>query len=190
VVYINEWYPNPQGRDDGEFVELFNSGSSSVSLAGWSLWTGGRAKPHVIEAVFVGPSGYALFSKTSTKLSLKNSDGGLWLYGPGGALVDHGAFVGPAPEGKSFSRTDYGTADTQHFAFVDPTPGAPNQTIDDVVAVGHYPFGVALNPSFGFLQAFGLAVALATAVLAGWSYLAHADKKIHQLIIEGDEGFR
>ena len=41
MLYINEWLPNPVGNDaTGEFIELYNSGTTGVSLNGYSLGDG------------------------------------------------------------------------------------------------------------------------------------------------------
>src|SRR5579863_3001441 len=97
MIFINEWFPNPIGSDtckascgwNVEFVELFNGGGVAVSLNGWSFWTGGKGKKISLSGFSIAPHAYAIFKKPQIKISLKNTDGGLWLYGPGGGLVDH-----------------------------------------------------------------------------------------------------
>jgi len=195
MIYINEWLPNPIGNDNCktncgwnvEYVELANKGSSTVDLDGWAFWTGGKSKK-----VFLGgriaPGGYLVFTKAETKLSLKNNNGGLWLYGPDGALVDHAAFTGAAPVRKSFSRIGYGAADVQYFAFVDPTPGAANNTIDNGVTVRRYPLGVPLDAPLGAFQFLGLLLAAATMLAVAWAYIVYKNENLSQLIFGGDAG--
>lgn len=186
MVYINEWFPNPIGKDaSSEFVELLNRSNASISLNGWALWTGGKSKESFLSGR-IGADGYAVLKKAQTKLSLKNSDGGLWLYGPGGGIIDHAAFAGAAPAGESFSRVDYGTEDNQHFAFVDPTPGALNKTVDNGITIRHYPLNVPLDPPVGPFQFFGLLVAAALVLTASWAYIVYKNENISQFIFKKD----
>ena len=190
MLYINEWLPNPAGKDTNEFIELWNSGNGAVELHGWSLWTGGKTKPHVIPDTTIPAYGYAVFKKDQTKLSLKNSDGGLWLYGPNGTLVDYGMFSGAAPVGKSFSRADYGNAPIQHFAFADPTPGSANASIDTSVTKDAYPLGVPLNPPLGAAAVLGFMMSAAIIFGGLWVYLLHANENLAKFIFKENTGSR
>lgn len=171
MVFINEWLPNPAGSDlKTEFVELYNDGASSISLDGYALRTEGNKK-FLLSGRIISPHGYLLLGRSETKLTLKNSDGGLLLYGPGGDVFDHASFLGSAPEGKSFSRINYGIDASEHFVFSDPTPGAVNKVaFNNSVSVDPHPLGVPLRAaSLGGLEileiAFGLAAALAALIL-------------------------
>jgi hypothetical protein len=155
MIYINEWFPNPIGADaSSEFVELYNSASGTVSLMGWKLGTGtasttaiipAKTKPVSLAAFSMPPRGYLVLEKAQDKLTLKNVDGALLLYGPSGVVVDRASFAGTAPEGKSFSRVSYDGSAAQHFMFTKPTPGAANAKVDDMVASNDYPVGVPLE---------------------------------------------
>ncbi len=197
MVFINEWLPNPIGNDNCktncgwnlEFVELFNRSSSTVDLNGWTLWTGGKSKKVFLSGA-IGPHWYAVFKKAQSKFSLKNNDGGLWLYGPGGGLADAAAFTGAAPVGKSFSRLDYGPEDTQHFVFADPTPAAANQPIDNAITARHYPQGIPLDPPLGALPFLGLLIGFIAVLAAAAAYLLHENKDFSQFIFGGDASVR
>ncbi len=187
MIYLNEWLPNPSGPDaKGEFIELYNSGSQAESLAGWALNIGPK-KNIPLSGSSIGPGKYFIVTKNSApKLSLKNSDGKVSLYGPGGVLEDEGHFVGQAPEGKSFSRVDYRTGPTEHFLFTPPTPGRENQKVNDAIAVRAYPENVPLNSvSAGgsFLGEFFLVSATITAL---FFYAITKDENISKLFFEGD----
>jgi hypothetical protein len=155
MIYINEWFPNPIGADaSSEFVELYNNSSSAVSLVGWKLGTGtasttaiipAKTKPVSLAKFSVSPRGYLVLKKAQDKITLKNVDGALLLYGPSGTVVDRASFAGTAPEGKSFSRVSYDGSTAQHFMFTEPTPGAANAKVDDMVAANDYPIGVPLG---------------------------------------------
>lgn len=191
MVYINEWFPNPIGSDaKGEFVELFNAGATPVNLDGWSLWTGGKSKKAPLDGFVIVARGYAVFEKPSVKISLKNTGGGLWLYGPNGALVDAAAFAGAAPEGESFSREDYGAANIEHFAFVVPTPGARNTAINNEITVRNYPVGVALNPPIGASHVLGLLLAASIVILGAWSYIFYKNENLSKLVFGTNAGAR
>ena len=198
AIFINEWLPNPIGSDtckvncgwNIEFVELVNNGAAPVSLNEWSLWTGGKAKKLSLSGFVVPAHGYVIVKKPAVKISLKNNDGGLWLYGPDGALADAAAFKGVAPEGKSFSRIDYGAADIQHFAFVDPTPDAANNTINNEIAVQHYPTGVPLNAPLAGSDVFGLMFGATIVILAAWAYIIYTNEAISNIFFPRDREAR
>ena len=169
MVFINEWLPNPMGSDaKGEFVELFNNGSA-IDLNGWRLGNGEK-KDFSLGGYRITGNGYLVLPRTVTKLTLKNSDASLFLYDAAGKLVDQSAYVGTAPEGQSFSRVNYGTDPSQHFAFTDPTPGAANKITANIqITNNQYPIGAPLNASFFGVDIFSatiMALALGL-VLAG-----------------------
>jgi len=182
---LNEFFPNPTGPDAaGEFVELYNNGGASVSLDGYVLAT--DKKKFSLSGRTISAGGYLVLKTSETKLTLKNMNGVLSLYDPDGALVDHATFMGTAPEGKSFSRVDYDAANTVHFAFVDPTPGAANKTIDNQIAAQTYPVGISLVPAAGggFLMALlGTAILLTGLIL----YVIHSHEDISELFFRRDE---
>ncbi len=161
MIYINEWFPNPVGNDaSGEFIELYNSGAAAVSLDGYALGDGAKKK-FSLTGYGIPPGGYLVLKHAQDKLTLKNTDGEVLLYGLDGQIVDGASFAGAAPEGKSFSRVDYGTAKITHFAFVYPTPGAANKTIDTTLQPRNYPLGVPLSspllPGTFIILIFGVA---------------------------------
>src|SRR5688500_8814171 len=66
-IVITEFLPNPNTNtnDSGEYVELYNSGSTSVDLMGWTIRskTGSSTEAHVIASSFVvAPGSYALIA--------------------------------------------------------------------------------------------------------------------------------
>ncbi len=190
MVFINEWLPNPVGADAaGEWIELWNGGGTAVDLDGWVLKTE-NGKKVSLTGQHVSARGYLVLKRTTTKLSLRNTDGGLTLYDARGALVDHGNFDGSAPEGKSFSRIDHTGGPAQHFAFANPTPSAANAVVRDVVAVRSYPAGAPLNR--GFTNSAFSAIMMGTAVLLTGLiiYVIKANDSLSKLFFSGDEGIR
>lgn len=187
MIYLNEWLPNPKGTDTGkEFIELYNSGPAPVALRGWAIVTEGHKK-FIFQAGSVPANGYLVFGHATTKLSLKNADGGLALYDSAGRLVDEGIFSGPAPEGQSFSRVDHSTGGAEHFTFVAPTPGALNKTIDTVVTVRMYPVGLSLVPQVTgaeiFFMMLGTGIILAGLIL----YIIDSYEDLSELLFRGNK---
>ena len=190
MLYINEWLPNPVGPDAaGEFVELYNAAAAPLALDGYALGTGGKKKAS-LGGYTIPPRGYLSLAHTQTKLSLKNTDGEVLLYGPYGGIVDEARFAGAAPEGKSWSRVDYGTAPIGHFAWTYPTPGAANRTIDTGVTVHRYPYGAPLGPQLGIGDAALLAVGVAAVLLTFFFYVITHNKNISDVLFGRDETAR
>jgi hypothetical protein len=190
MLYINEWFPNPVGADaTSEFVEFYNSGGSAVSLNGYTLGAGAKKKFSLANNT-IQPSGYLVFKKAQTKLALKNSDGALFLYGPGGQVVDRANFEGSAPEGKSFSRIDYGTTSAQHFVFTDPTPGARNKTVNTMISSVNYPEGVSLVPQLSVSALFLLLIGVASTILLLFLYIFAKNENLSHYLFRGDETTR
>ena len=189
MVFINEWLPNPTGADaKGEFIELFNKGSASANLNGWSLITSGK-KIFSLNGYSIGPDDYLLLQRTTTKLALKNADESLSLYNAAGQLVDHSNFEGTAQEGKSLSRINYRTDPSEHFAWNDPTPGTANKiAVSTQVAATQYPLNVALNPASVNSAAFlGMMLAVGAIFATIVIYFVKYDEKAKELILGADK---
>ena len=188
MIYINEWFPNPIGNDTtGEFIELYNSGSAAVALDGYTLSDGAKKK-FSLSGCSIPPGGYLVLKHAQDKLSLKNTSGTLLLYGSDGQIVDQASFAGAAPEGKSFSRVDYGTAPVAHFAFVYPTPGAANKTVDTTVHANDYPLGVPLSPQLSPMGYIVLMLGVASFFLLFFIYVIKKNRNISHFFFERDEG--
>ncbi|MEY4731478.1 MAG: hypothetical protein RL681_424 [Candidatus Parcubacteria bacterium] len=121
MVVINEWLSNPAGSDaQGEWIELWNGGPGAVDLSGWKLTTD-SGKGYALNGVRVAEGEYVVLQRTTTHLTLRNSDGSVTLTDAEGRVADRTAFVGVAPEGLSANRDVSGRT-----IFAKPTPGAPN----------------------------------------------------------------
>ena len=191
VIYINEWYPDPPGKDDpAEFVELYNSGEARVSLNGYSLGASAK-KIFSLSGYSVPAGGYLILKKSQTRLSLKNTDGVLSLYGPDGSLVDRGAFTGAAQTGRSFARAVYGYFSDdrpQMFSWSTPTPGNKNPALHTAVAMQNYPVGVPLNlhsTALGFIEA-----AVGTAGLITGILVYVVQKNLQDIFFRGNDRAR
>ena len=169
-----------------EFVELYNSATTAANLNGYALSDGAK-KTFKLDGYNIPPGGYLVLKHAQDKLTLKNTDGAVSLYDPSGQVVDSAIFAGAAPEGKSYSRVDYGAAPIAHFAFEYPTPGAANEKIDTTVSVGSYPLGVPLSPQLSLAGFAGLMVGVATFFLLFFIYAIQKNRNISKFFFGGDE---
>lgn len=187
MVFLNEWLPNPVGADAaGEFIELYNDGAAAAPLDGWSLRTE-SGKTSVLHGRTVPPRGFLVLDKDATKLALRNTDGGLSLYAPGGTLADGGSFAGAAPEGKSYSRANYDTGPATHFAWAAPTPGTQNPAIAAVIVASADRYGVALDPQFTAGDFFAIMMGTAALVTALIFYIIKDHEDLSKLFAPRDE---
>ncbi len=162
MVFISEWLPNPAGSDTkSEWIELFNSGAESVSLQGWVLKTK-SGKHFTFPYSEIRANAYLVLKRPETKLAFNNQDEAVFLYDPGGKLVDESKFSGTAPENKSFARINFAEAakGNQNFIFGEPTPGQPNKIGDTQNFLIHtkYPLDQPLNSSLGYFELITVAV--------------------------------
>ncbi len=123
---ISEILPNPAGPDEiGEFVELENSSSSTVKLAGWSLALAGR-RPVPLPVAEIPANGHLALGREETKLSLPNSGAKLALLAPNGQKIQELNY-GPAEAGLSFAENNADWAWTTA-----PTPGETNNIVEPI----------------------------------------------------------
>ncbi len=189
MIYINEFLPNPTGPDAaGEWIELWNSGNAAVSLARWKIKTDGGEKTL---GGTIGPGKYLLLKRSETKLVLKNTDEKIFLYDAGGKLADQSGFLGSAPEGKSFARTNYDSNNdikVQNFAWTDPTPGAPNKFfLDTSIIRNSYQANAPLNKNIGPAEFLGLLFGVAVVLAAVVLYAVKQNENLSKLFFTRDE---
>ena len=190
MIYINEWFPNPYGNDNAdEFIELYNSDDGAVDLRGYQISTGVK-KRFSLTGRIISAKGYLSFNKVESKLTLKNSSGSLWLYGPNGQTVDQASFAGPAVEGKSFSRVDYSVAPIGHFAFLYATPGAQNKVFDNAVIERKYPIGVSITRPLSPLSFATLLISTSIFLLLFFIYVTHNNRNISHFFFGRDQEIR
>lgn len=182
MIYINEWLPNPVGKDvDGEFVELFNGGKDSVNLSGWTLKANSKTK--FVLSGEIGPGGFQVFQKPVLTVSLNNTDGQVFLYDASGKLVDHQEFLGLAQEGKSFSRNSDG-----YFVFSESTPGEQNRFEEQTALVAQvYPTGVPLNKPVGIFDFVLLTLGVSTVLTGLVMFVLKRNEDLSQLFFGRDE---
>jgi len=86
-IIITELFPNPEGVDNGEFIELFNTGNEAVALANWQLGDNSSRK-YSFKEISIDSGAYISLKKEITRISLNNTSDAAKLYWPDGTLVD------------------------------------------------------------------------------------------------------
>lgn len=117
-VVINEVMADPSAvaDDKGEWFEVHNTGSSSVSLQGWTITSNNDAAHTVSGAVSVAAGGFAVLGNNGTKsknggitvnyvygasINLANASDWLILKNGSGVVVDSVAWASSMPAGAS-----------------------------------------------------------------------------------------
>lgn len=150
MLYISEWMPNPDGTDRGaEWIELGNSGSAPVSLAGWSV-SNGTAKRIMLPSDSVPANGVLLLPQSVFRFTVRNKDESISLFDPSGNLATESHFFGVAPSGKSVNFGEGGTF------FAVPTPGAANAETGAALIASQYPQSGIISSSLSASGFFGL----------------------------------
>ncbi len=188
MIFINEWLPNPVGVDTkGEFIELFNNGKTPIDLTGWSLIIK-NGKHFLLSGHYLSAGSYLILPRAETKLTLKNADEQLSLYSANGTLIDQSNFSGAAPDGQSFNRINYGSDESQHFAFGVLTPGRANDNSLQISLVAdHYPLGVPINQtSISIIQCIFLLIGTAALIAGLIMYTIKQDENASNLFFERD----
>lgn len=182
MVLINEWLPNPEGKDtDGEFVEIYNSGKESVGVSGWSLKANSKTK-FVLKGE-VWPGGFLVFKKPELKISLNNTDGEVFLYDAAGRQIDRQQFLGLAPEGKSYSRTQDG-----NFVFSEVSLGGVNKFFEETAMISsNYQIGQPLKVPLGVLDVILLTLGVASVLTGLMLFIIKSNENISKLFFARDE---
>jgi len=103
-IYINEFLPNPVGPDEGEWIELKNSGQTNLDLAGWKIDDGdGGSSPYALpQGSVIAPQGFLLLKRVDTKIALNNTFDSVRLFNPEENLVSQVDFE-EVKEGLSYA---------------------------------------------------------------------------------------
>jgi len=120
-VYISEILPNPEGKDDGEWIEIVNDEEQEVDVSNWIIKRSGDK--YNFNDYSLGPKSIAVFMKSETELSLKNSGDTIEIFS-GSILIDSFSYP-TAHDEVSFGRK---AGDKNSFAsYCVPTKGELNQ---------------------------------------------------------------
>lgn len=125
LVRLNEILPNPEGKDMGkEFIELYNFGSESVNLTGWSIRDKNLQEKndsgYIFPQMVIAPKEYFVIYQSDFKFSLNSTHEVVDLLDARGNVVDTMSYKS-SKEGISwnFDGSRWRAGSTL-------TPGAPN----------------------------------------------------------------
>ena len=126
AVVINELVPKMEPAT-GEWVELYNTGSESVSLDRWHIdHTTGDVKSFILNAsAVIGPHGFLTFSGTQTAISFSIGGDTVRLFDANGTLADTKSYAGTLGYNTSIGRSTDGGDDWVVCA-PDPYGATPN----------------------------------------------------------------
>ena len=121
-IIINEFLPNPSGKDEEEeWIEIYNDSDSVVDISGWQLDDiASGSNPFIFpKNTLIAPKSYIVFSRQITGIALNNDKDSVRLLLPEGVVFQKIDYEKP-PQGKSSARTSEG------FVWSVPTPGLAN----------------------------------------------------------------
>jgi len=122
-IMITEIFPNPVGKDDGEFIEIYNNSDEAIDLSGFALDDSGETgEPYLInEGLKIEPGEYLVFPRSETKIALNNSADSAKIFDSEGNLIDQVDYD-DSSEGESLCRDANGAWVWSER----PTPGVEN----------------------------------------------------------------
>jgi len=98
-MIIKEFLPNPLGKDaDGEYIKLFNDGTTTADLNGWQIKDASGAVFKLNNYKLASHQELILDYKT-TKITLNNNGETIFLYDNRNQLIDKLSFSGPVKKG-------------------------------------------------------------------------------------------
>lgn len=104
TAIISEFIPNPEGTDDAEWIELYNTESQAASLAGWMLDDEeGGSKPYTFgDGAAIQAGEFLVVNRSESGIALNNTGDTVRLLTPSGEVADSVTY-GAAKEGESYS---------------------------------------------------------------------------------------
>lgn len=125
-VVLNEIFANPVNEDD-EYIELFNTTSSEVTLSGWTV--SDKVKTYTLSGN-IPANGFFVINKSASALGLNNSDEEISLKDSLNNVVDTFSYADTI-EGKSWSRYPDGSGsfvNNTNITSLAPNASAPTPT--------------------------------------------------------------
>lgn len=176
ILKINEIYTRGDATNP-DWVEIYNPGTSEVSLAGWKIFdeggqTGAKPKKEFPSGATIAAGGFYVITVddgSASGFGLSSAGETIWLEGPDGTVVDEVVFPALEPN-TSYGRLPDGSNNLQ--VLNNPTRGSANKN-NSVTVVGNfkineiYTRGDATNPDWIEIYNAGTE----TASLDGWKNL-------------------
>ncbi len=125
TLRLNELMPNPTGDDSAEYIELFNYGNEVVKLVGWAI--GDESSTKRLDAITAeqkcAAGDYLVLYRSQGSISLNNDGDKVYLFGPGGEVVDEVSYQDVA-EGQAYAYDGF-----SWLVSLAPTPGQVNEMV-------------------------------------------------------------
>ncbi len=108
-ILINEFLPNPQGSDENEWIELFNSGLSTINLNGLKIQDNSSTIYTINAEDFfttqIYPNNYFIIERAVSGIALNNTGGDcVKLLSPTNILIKQVCYNETAINNKSYAR--------------------------------------------------------------------------------------
>jgi len=108
-ILINEFLPNPQGSDENEWIELFNSGLSTINLNGLKIQDNSSTIYTINAEDFfttqIYPNNYFIIERAVSGIALNNTGGDcVKLLSPTNILIKQVCYNETAIDNKSYAR--------------------------------------------------------------------------------------
>ncbi|MDO8452262.1 MAG: lamin tail domain-containing protein [bacterium] len=143
AVYVNEFLPNPSGpsSEDTEWIEIYNSDSSSIDLTGWQIddESGGSTPYTIPSGTMLTNNGFLVFEKSTTNIALNNTGDSVRILNSSGSEIDvysypssttedisYGRITDGGSTWSTFSATTKGSSNNSGTPIVTPTPTNTN----------------------------------------------------------------
>ncbi len=127
TLLITEFLPNLKGKDEGEFVEIYNYGDKKIKLNNIYLIVGDKKYRLYGE---IEPEEYKVFYNTELNFNIKNSGDVLKLVDNKNNIIFSISYQGKSKEGKSFARDNSG-----NWQWTIPTPEKENIFIKETASL-------------------------------------------------------
>jgi PKD repeat protein len=125
-LFISEIFPNPKGKDDQEFIEIFNPFDEEIDISNFILRNKTKREFKIKEGTKIPPKGFLVFWKKETKISLNNNGDEIEVLDLNKNLIDR-VFYSKAPEGFSLARKENGELVWTKIV----TPGKSNEFLKE-----------------------------------------------------------
>jgi hypothetical protein len=126
-LFISEIFPNPKGKDDQEFIEIFNPSEEEIDISNFILKDKTKREFKIKEGTKISPKSFLVFWKKETKISLNNDGDEIEFLDSDKNLIDR-VFYSKAPENFSLARKDNGELVWTKII----TPGKSNEFSEEI----------------------------------------------------------
>ena len=126
MLSITEILPNPVGSDEGEFIELYNTGTATMPLTGWRI-TNRLEQEYILKEGAIAPKEYRVLWREQSGLALQNDRDDIRLFAPDKDRATEVIKFTAAPEGSALMRYENDAV----VWTTTPTPGETNHLVKE-----------------------------------------------------------